>query len=118
MLNFEEAKAKRDAKLAAKKRIADDHAMRAEEIIYGQEERILNQPETERILREVAQVGGWDVWEALEKQREQSLYEDAPPYEGPSLEQMLEDYEPEPPEDDEPEETRLRTEPGLEYDFF
>ena len=38
MLSFEEAKAKRDAKLAARKRIAEDHAMYAYEMARNREE--------------------------------------------------------------------------------
>ncbi len=85
------------AKRAAKRRFDEDQGWLADEAEW-------NQQQSERILREVKQVGGWEAWEALEKQREQSILDDAPPLdENPlSLEEMLKDREPEPPEGEEP----------------
>ncbi len=85
------------AKRVAKRRFDGDQGRLAAEADWNQEE-------SERILREVKEVGGWEAWDTLKKQHEQSILDEPPPDEGPlSPEEMWENYEPEPPEDPEQE---------------
>ena len=82
---FEEAKAKKEAK----RRLAENQAILENEQEYEQER-------WKQIDHEVAQVGGWEAWEELQRQYEESLA-DVEPCEGPSIEDMVANYVPEPP---------------------
>ena len=83
--SFGEAKAIKDGKLDVAKRFAENMAWLAEEMRHDQEK-------SEQIEHEVAQAGGWEAWEKQEEKREEMLA-NPPPYDGPSVEQMLKDAE-------------------------
>ena len=87
MFNFAKARAKGEAKQS----FVDNQARHGIEVEFSSQE-------SERILREVKELGGWKAWAAQMKEHERRILGDPPSCDDPSREKSLAVYKPEPPE--------------------